>query len=288
MHVEHSKFAFADTYAGLSRHLLTHGKQRGPRGQRTLDSGMPVMFTVRDQGLFTSEYHSTHMRYLAAEFLWYLSRDLYTDFIGEHASLWKQISGRTGKAHSNYGYHMLGESFTYALDRLLQDPETRQSIIIVHNDEHHYEGNKDVPCTMHMQFQTRCDVDDMWVVDATVVMRSSDLHFGIPFDVPWFRFLHQQLVMNLRHADPDGSWQLGQTNLLTHSLHLYERHWAKHNQALQSPFSPTFMMDAPRVIDIDGTVNVVDNLPFFSYLAAHAGDRAPLPPFYKQHMELIQ
>lgn len=280
---------FADTYQHLSRHLIASGVQRESRGLLTLDSDESVCFKVKDDGLFHDPIHSTHLRYLAAEFLWYLSRDLSVDYISKHATLWSRISDEQGLVNSNYGYHMLGPETAYVLDQFLDDPNTRKAVMVVHEKRHHHAPTKDLPCTMHIQFQGRPSEasPDAMKLSATVVMRSSDIHFGIPFDVPWFRFVQKQIAMLLNYHD-FRSWEVDDLTFITHSLHMYEKDIAKHSSMVHTQLSPTWTPNAGCYLTSSGGLTLPDKPDtFLTWLLTHAGtDRTTYPhPFHKYRGE---
>jgi hypothetical protein len=51
-------------------------------------------------------------------------------------------------------------------------------------------------------------------------MRSSDAWFGLPYDVPFFRWLHLRMLTELRDTTP--GLDLGALRLQLDSLHVYE------------------------------------------------------------------
>lgn len=226
---------FHAEYARLLGDLLRNGHQVSPRGQATAEIE-DVVFELgpdSDDGYVAGR---TSMRYLLAETAWYCSRDPSVSFIKDHASLWGRVANWDGTANSNYGEkvwapgHYTGwqnsvagmSEWEWAKTCLSTDHATRQAVMVIHRPEHHWLGNKDVPCTLVISFTIR---DGQLKMRAH--MRSSDAWFGLPYDVPFFRWLQRRMHAELRMVGLDVS--VGALRMTLDSLHLYEE---KRPQAL--------------------------------------------------------
>ena len=116
------------------------------------------------------------------------------------------------------------------MDSLIEDKDSRQSIIHFNKPSHQWKGNKDFVCTLNGIFQIR---DNR--LNFTVDMRSNDLVLGTATDVAFFCLLQQQMLKHLRLTYPD--LKMGSYTHIVHSLHIYERHFNLVKEMLTTPFS---------------------------------------------------
>lgn len=106
------------------------------------------------------------------------------------------------------------DQFPIVVERLREDPDTRQAVITLWDPEYDAAGGKkDHPCTTAFVFQIRDGKLDM-----STLMRSNDLWWGWPYDSQQFAMV--QLTVAGVLGIPVGKY--------THhaaSAHLYEPHW---------------------------------------------------------------
>lgn len=216
---------FHDTYGRLLREVLFNGNHVAPRGKPTLELE-DVVFTLEPSSDDAFVHGRTSLRYLLAEMAWYASRDRSVAWIKTHASLWGYVSNPDGTANSNYGEklwdepgpvptrHIQPSEWVWARDSLLRDPLTRQAVMVIHRPEHHWHANKDVPCTLTLSFTVR---DGMLKMRAH--MRSSDAWYGLPYDVPFFRWAQRRMASQLNQEGLDV--RVGQLRVMLDSLHVY-------------------------------------------------------------------
>jgi thymidylate synthase len=117
-----------------------------------------------------------------------------------------------GSLHGAYGPRT-SMQFQPMLDRLAEDPSTRQAIVTVWDPMHDImqEGRKDLPCTLSFTFSIRKNKLCM-----ATHMRSNDVWWGWSYDL--FQFTQLQCtVANYFDLDP------GPYIHYADSLHLYER-----------------------------------------------------------------
>lgn len=241
---------FHEHYRVLLARLFNFGARVNPRGQPTLElqDVTVVLPPETDGGACAGR---TNPAYLLAETQWYASRDPSVAFIQQHASLWSKIQNPDGTANSNYGEKIwsplqnrsgVASEWWWAKQSLLKDPATRQAVMVIHRPEHHWDGNKDVPCTLTASFTAR---DGM--LQMRVHMRSSDAWFGLPYDVPFFLWLHRRMVYELAAA----GLQLrpGTFRLQLDSLHLYQ-HREPHAAAYLRDWRPAPSWVNPVPVDL--------------------------------------
>lgn len=167
-------------------------------------------------------------KYLAAEFLWYLSADNRAATIIHYAPFWKNLVDEHGTVNSNYGYHIFGvrtssgnSQWDDVVSELVRDPDSRRAIINIHTPANSRTNPKDVPCTICLQFLVRDRK-----LQLHVYMRSNDLVRGFCNDVFQFTMLQELLLRELRQypVQFDGL-ELGSYTHTTGSMHVYSEHF---------------------------------------------------------------
>lgn len=209
-----------DLFVDAANKLLRYGKTVSPRGQETIEV-LDAWLTLEDptQSIVSLPARKIDIDYLNAEMAWYLSGDRSVKEISKHASLWARIANPDGTANSNYGWLALTEKhhgktqYEWCVDRLREDPDSRQALINYNQPAHKYEGNKDFVCTIAQHFRIRDGH-----LDSVTMMRSNDLIYGLTYDLPWFTLLQRKM------ADELGV-KLGRYHHYDQSLHVYAKHY---------------------------------------------------------------
>jgi thymidylate synthase len=114
-----------------------------------------------------------------------------------------------------YG-HRLRSSFGFdqienAVEQLRSQPFSRRVFLMIGDSNDTRSSSLDVPCNISLMFRRRASSLDM-----TVINRSNDVMFGLPYDIFTFAVLHSYLAN--RSGVP-----VGRHLHLSNSLHLYER-----------------------------------------------------------------
>ena len=222
-------------FVSVARALLDRGEVRETRGTKSLElSDAWLVLTDPSRSVVTLKERRLSQKYLHAEMLWYESGSLEVRDIAEHSSFWASLADTNGTVNSNYGFLALKEKHSgksqmeWCVDRLRQDPETRQAIINYNQPRHKYPGNKDFVCTISQQFVLRNGR-----LDTVVLMRSNDLIYGLSYDAPWFA------SMLARVAAASGL-EMGSYHHYASSLHVYERHFGMLRKIAEvgGPFEP--------------------------------------------------
>jgi len=159
--------------------------------------------------------------YTERELQWYLSGETSAD--SAPSDFWKTIENEEGQINSNYGHITLYDRtefyttpYWFALRALKKDKDTRQAICRYNKAKHAKLNPKDFVCTMYQNFHIREDQ-----LYSTVRMRSADLFTGPVYDLPWFCYLMEKMLEDLKPVYPNLS--LGQLTFSADSLHIYER-----------------------------------------------------------------
>ncbi len=209
-----------ELFVNTSIELLENGKYSSPRGLKSIEIENAWLQLLNiESPIVTLPERKIDLDYLEGEIAWYLSGSLQTKDIAKHSKFWNSIQNSDGTVNSNYGYLALHERFNdktqleWCVDKINQDPDTRQAVINYNQPRHKYEGNKDFVCTLNQLFR----VND-GKLDSTVLMRSNDLIRGLTYDMPWFTKVQE--MVSEKTGYPTGKY-----NHFAASLHVYERHF---------------------------------------------------------------
>ena len=124
-----------------------------------------------------------------------------------------------GTVHGNYGSRV-GLQIVDVVEKLQHDPSSRQAVVQIWNKQldssYRDPMPKDIPCTLTLTF----GVDKSGALTMSVVMRSSDVWLGLPFDVFQFRQLQRTIAWLLGR-------EIGQYCHHSVSMHAYDHDLAK-------------------------------------------------------------
>ena len=235
MLIERSTFAFA--YQKLCNEILALPEHEvGPRGLQTKElRNVQLIIQNPLSNLFWTEYRQPDEHYLAGELLWYFRASNLLKDIQPYSKFWDKLVNPDGRTlNSAYGYllfHSRQSEWNWAYRRLIEDKDTRQAIIRFNKPVHSFEGNKDFVCTLTGIFHIRENN-----LHLTINMRSSDMWFGLTYDVPFFTLLLQQMRLNLLDAYPD--LKIGTFTMNLASAHIYERNYEDVHKMLADTIEP--------------------------------------------------
>ncbi len=194
--------------------VLSEGNRISPRGQTTreLCRHSLTFDMVRPAVLFDERRIST--AFMAAEALWILNGSSLLDDLLPYAPSYGAYSDDGFRLSGAYGPKFLHQ-LKYVTDCLTEDPESRQAVMTLWDQNPR--ASKDVPCTISLQFLRR-----ERQLHTLVMMRSSDVWLGLPYDM--FSFTMMSAVVTLGLPGLDG---LGKMTIVAGSRHLYQRDWEK-------------------------------------------------------------
>ena len=169
-------------------------------------------------------------RYTKKEIELYDSCSNKVEDFARASKFWNHIANSDGTVNSAYGYliwkkQSLGNKkfggspmtpWTWCVNSLKADKDTRQAILRFSLPEHHFPNNKDFVCTSHANFLIRDNK-----LSITVVMRSNDIVKGLIYDMVWFISLIDKMKEELKDVYPD--LQTGTYRHLSHSMHMYTK-----------------------------------------------------------------
>lgn len=222
-------------YTRILDKILTEGREVGPRGLKTKELS-PVCIEVTDPRLrlFGHPHRKDVPIFTYIEGLWMLLGDDKPDMVVHYVpAMANFVNEKTGLFDGAYGPAILGmehitihrckairfflekNQLEMAYERLKEDPDTRQAIVMINQPYLHKLPTKDYPCTLSFQFLLRNGLLDM-----IVNMRSQDAWLGLIYDTGEFQWFQEILA----------GWlgvELGRYIHIDGSLHLYERDWVK-------------------------------------------------------------
>ena len=170
--------------------------------------------------------------YAKREIQWYESQSLYVkDIPGEVPKIWQMCADKDGKINSNYGWCIFseenGDQFNHCVERLLNDPFTREACMIYNRPSMQVDcntnGMHDFMCTYSTQLFLNEVDEGKFRLDYTVFQRSCDSCYGYNNDFLWHDYVHNKLVDELNKKGL--SVIKGDMIYNCGSLHVYERHF---------------------------------------------------------------
>jgi len=217
--------SFTECYIELIKEVYNNPTyMSAPRGQKIKEK-LGVSFTIenpRDRIPYVAG-RKFSISYMVAELLWYLSANNKTEWISRYSAFWKDISDDGVTANSAYGARLFEKhpkiadgryrQWQYVVNELNRDRDSRRAVMHLRVPADSIDARLDVPCTLSLQFFIRDEKLHM-----IVNMRSSDLIFGIAYDIPAFTLFQEILAEQLEVG-------LGSYTHMSNSLHIYERHF---------------------------------------------------------------
>jgi len=230
--------------------LVEYGTTSAPRGSETKEI-LNYNITLRSprNRVITFPERKTSTKYLLGELCWYLGGDNTIEGILPYSKFWTNIvnSGEydgypKDTINSNYGNRLFGHAhidafadregpfnqWTETISLLRRDKDTRQAIMNIHVPGDRHFGNKDVPCTLTLQWFIRENK-----LHLVVNMRSNDIIRGFTNDVFQFTMLQEIMLVNLREYYPE--LELGHYYHNAGSMHLYDLHYEMADKIIANP-----------------------------------------------------
>jgi thymidylate synthase len=215
-------------YVDLVKHVLEHGKEVAPRGMKTLEIEDAI---IRIDNVFNTlpleVGRGTVPGIGAVEACQLLAGVTIPDLVISVGPQFANYAEDNGLFHGAYGPRTAGQ-YDMIIDRLMQDPDTRQAVVTIWNPQLDLQERKrDYPCTILHQFRIRDNKLNM-----SVYMRSNDVWLGAAYD--FFQFTRVQIAMaSVLGIEP------GTYNHHVGSLHIYEQHYASADKLAHALHSPT-------------------------------------------------
>lgn len=197
-------------WAELVKDLLLYGKPVAPRGHPSVElRNVQLVLTDPLANVLVNPVRRVNYRFMVAEWLWiWFGRDDVAAISRYNPNIAK-FSDNGIDFNGSYGPR-LKEQWDNVMSLLAHQPDTRQAVLHVFDQQDIRHQTKDVPCTLTLQFLARDGK-----LHLTVNMRSSDVWLGLPYDV--FNFTMLQNV-----AATELMVELGDFTMNLASSHLYD------------------------------------------------------------------
>lgn len=225
---------FTDAYYGIINDVINKPDHISSPRNMLIKEKIGYQFCIKnplDRLLYVPERESS-ISYAIAELIYYVSANNSTSWISNYSSFWGLISDDGMTANSAYGARIFvphdriasdidpfWTQWNYVINELKSDPDSRRAVIHIRSPKDSILAQKDVPCTLTLQFLLRDDK-----VKLVTNMRSSDVILGITYDIPAFTFFQEMLAVRLSQElqRPIG---VGDYIHVSNSLHVYSRHF---------------------------------------------------------------
>lgn len=210
-----------DAWKFILEQLLTCGKLvhgQGSAGASGRDSyevmNASVTFSI-EKPIITYHERRLNYKFMAAEAYWICTGSDKVDDIAPYCSKIAAYSDDGVTFFGAYGPRFF-EEFDTALSKLLQDRNTRQSVITIWRKNP--PNTKDTPCTLNIVFSIRDNK-----LHSHVHMRSSDAWMGVPYD--FFNYSMMTIMMACAYnAQSQDKVELGSLCWSAVSSHIYSNH----------------------------------------------------------------
>lgn len=214
---------FDEAYERILGDLAEDGSETVNRKGATLTELHDYKFQFANPFNCLANRRTASIKYLEGEFDWYISGDCSLEEAAGLSKFWNQCSDDGCTVNSNYGFLLFHDKnlrgltqFEHALQCIVNSKRSKKAVMTLYNKEHGYLSN-DNPCTMFL----RLWVDNDNALNLTTNMRSSDVFFGLPYDVPFFCFVLYAAWRVLKDHHPELS--IGYYTHIAGSLHKYSR-----------------------------------------------------------------
>lgn len=201
-----------DAYNRLIK-LLKDAPIHDPRGKKTKEL-LSVTTEIENprNRLFYNSKRKFNPAFAIAETIAHLTGINNTKYFDTFNSNMKNFSDNGVNFYGNYGVRIT-KYIERVVEKLQNNPDTRQAVVTIYNTEDSFAPTKDVPCTLNLDFKLR---DNKLYLHT--FMRSNDLVWGYQYDVFCFTLI-QEIIANELNVE------LGSYTHTATSMHVYERHW---------------------------------------------------------------
>jgi len=201
-------------YVDLVQHVLKHGKEVAPRGQKTREIEDAVIRIENPYDTLPLGINRGTVPGIGAvEAMQLLGGVSAHELLVAVGPQFKAYTNDDGTFHGAYGPRTQNQ-YAPIIERLKKDPDSRQALVTIWDPSLDLEdGKRDYPCTTLHQFRIRDNKLNM-----SVYMRSNDVWLGAAYD--FFQFTRVQIAM----ASVLGI-DVGKYTHHVGSLHIYEQHY---------------------------------------------------------------
>jgi hypothetical protein len=213
---------FDEAYWHIYNTIDRHGIESWPRDQKCFEL-RPAYFKLLDprRSIYNGVIRSLNLRFFAIEALGYIAGiggpgdEWYADLLcASNRQIEKFRNPKTHLLDGAYGPR-LAKSLPGTIELLKRDCSTRQAVMAIWSPGV-ADSLYDVPCTVSLQLFNSAPSGLPPKLDMITYMRSNDVNWGLPYDVPAFCSI-QCMIADLL------GWNLGTYHHFDGSLHLYDK-----------------------------------------------------------------
>lgn len=232
----HPTNEFGTVYRKLLADLLNRDHSDIEFNERTktnvaiLPGAQSFQLSLRDGQLPTCGLRRLHPRTAAAEVAWYLKGSRDVRWLEERdIRIWSPFH-TDGIVENAYGYRWRSafgrDQIGDLVQHLQKDPSSRQAYVSAWDPR--YDGlgkrGKNFPCPVGFTFHITNNQ-----VHSTLLIRSSDVFVGLPYDV-----MGHAMLMQIIASWIDERLTLGTMSVTLAHAHMYDAHWEMAQEALNS------------------------------------------------------
>lgn len=175
--IVYDNLTLAGFYSDLVRRVLRDGERLNPRSRPNVELRPVLLTTGTSYPCLDSSKIS--YRLAAAELIQLLAGWDDLEFLTKFCSRMSQFSDDGVSLRGAYGRRLRFpvDQLQLLVDRVREDPDTRQAVLHVWKPEADLFPSKDLPCNTAMYVKVR-----EGELDLTVFRRSADLVWGVPYD----------------------------------------------------------------------------------------------------------
>ena len=221
--LKNSKRTFPQSYNELVIDILTSpyeevNKRTGVK-IKTLRGSVTLKIDLSSGELPRIHLRKTYPHIAAAEVAWFLSADRDITWLKKYAKIWDKFTEYDGTIKNAYGYrwrkHFRRDQIKLAVEALKKDQTDRQTVIMAWDPANDGLGTgieKNVPCPVGFTLSVvDCELH------STLLMRSSDVFVGLPYDIMGQAILMQVLATSI-------GVNMGTMTFTLAHPHIYENH----------------------------------------------------------------
>jgi thymidylate synthase len=252
MHTAH-KTGFYPAYVDLLQRALRGVEEVNARtghSVRIVRGGASLSLDMSGNRLPVPGVRRVFVRSVAAEVAWQALGTRDVGFVRKYTSMWDKFVEADGvTVEAAYGYrwrnHFGRDQLGLAVETMYYDPSNRQVVVCAWDPSSDALGSavrKNVPCPVLFQLTSLPDATSPHIrhVCMFVLLRSSDVFVGLPYDVMGYALLQRAIVSQLRRKEStkEGgtrlSWMPGELVFNLHHPHIYDSHYQMAEEALAS------------------------------------------------------
>lgn len=170
----------------------------------------------------------------------------YIKTYGDFSDDGKTLNGAYGyRLRKQYGF----DQIDFAIEELKTNPESRRCVLSMFSTSDLINtGSKDIPCNTSIMLKIRSGK-----LDLTVINRSNDIYWGLPYNFFVFQVLHYYVASRI-------NVKVGTQRHFTDSLHLYEKDINNIESIMKNNKAEVYLTQCKCIELINGILNNIDNI----------------------------